>query len=262
MLLSKGSVAAQSLPAPSDARPFEITDNSMLIEEAFNQEPGIFQNIFGFVHSGSSWDAAFTQEWPLGTQKHQISYTVPFASLAGQRGVGDIQIHYRYQAVTEGPGRAAFSPRFTVILPSGNADKNLGSGVIGWQVNLPFSKQRNDLYFHANGGFTHLAGVDSGAVPADEVSLLTPHLAASGIWRIRPMLNVLVENVFEWAQEVDGPGTTGRTAAFTVSPGARGGWNLGDHQLIVGLAAPLTWSDGAMDAGVFVYLSHELPFRR
>lgn len=263
VLLCHEPAAAQSPPALGNARPFEITDNSLLVEEAFNQEPGVFQNIFGFVHNGSSWDAAFTQEWPLGTMTHQFSYTVPFASLAGQRGVGDIQIHYRYQAITEGAGRAAFSPRFTVILPSGSTDKNLGSGAVGWQVNLPFSKQRNDLYFHWNGGFTHLAAVDSGAVPTEHVSLFTPHLAASGIWRIRPMLNALVENVFEWAHEVEGPGTTGRTAVFTVSPGARGGWNLGDHQLIVGLAAPLTWREGAaMDAGAFAYLSYELPFKR
>ena len=85
VLLSYGSAAAQSPPAPDAARRFEITDNSMLVEEAFNQEAGVFQNIFGFVRNGSNWDAAFTQEWPLGTQAHQFSYTLPFASLAGQR---------------------------------------------------------------------------------------------------------------------------------------------------------------------------------
>ena len=35
--------------ASSIARPFEITDNSFLVEEAFNQEANIFQNIFGLA---------------------------------------------------------------------------------------------------------------------------------------------------------------------------------------------------------------------
>lgn len=262
VLVGQRSAVAQSPPAPREAKAFEILDNSFLVEEAFNQERGVVQNIFGFARTGSDWDAAFTQEWPLARQRHQVSYTVPFASLAGQRGVGDIQIHYRYQALVEGARRPAFAPRFTMILPSGGTDKNLGSGVVGWQVNLPFSKQRNDLYFHWSGGFTHLSGVDAGVSPAGDVTLFTPHLAASSIWRIRPMLNVLVEQVFEWAHEVESSGTTGRTAVFTVSPGARGGWELSDHQLVVGLAMPLTLRDGAIEAAVFVYLSYELPFRR
>jgi hypothetical protein len=36
----------------------------------------------------------------------------------------------------------------------------------------------------------------------------------------------------------------------------------GDAQVILGVAAPITWGGGATDAGVFVYFSYELPFRR
>ena len=45
-------------PAPAAAverKPFEISDNSFLVEEAFNQERGIFQNIFGAARTGGQW---------------------------------------------------------------------------------------------------------------------------------------------------------------------------------------------------------------
>ena len=50
--------------------------------------------------------------------------------------------------------------------------------------------------------------------------------------------------------------------SFTLSPGARGGWNLGDQQIILGVAMPITWVDGSAETGVFVYLSYELPFKK
>jgi len=207
----------------------------------------------------ASWQIGFTQEWPLGSQKHQLSYVLPFGGMTGAHGLGDVLINYRYQVLTEAPGRLAFSPRLSVILPTGNEDRGLGSGVVGWQVNLPVSKQRGDLYFHLNGGGTWLPGVASGAA---DVTLFTPHAAASAIWRLRPMLNAMVESVFESSQEIAGSGTTLRQRSFTLSPGVRGGWNLGDHQLIIGLAVPVTWTAGTSEAGVFGYFSYELPFAR
>ena len=40
-------------------------DNSFLVEEAFNQEAGVFQNIFGAARRNGHWGATFTQEWPV-----------------------------------------------------------------------------------------------------------------------------------------------------------------------------------------------------
>src|SRR5258706_14228894 len=144
-------------PIASDAQPssepFAITDNSFLVEEAFNQEAGIFQNIFGWVrHPSGAWEGTFTQEWPIPVMSHQLSYTVPFpgGDVAGR--FGHVLVHYRYQALTEGAGRPAFSPRLSVILPTGPADDE-GTDT-GWQFNLPFSKQSGDLYFHWNAGMT------------------------------------------------------------------------------------------------------------
>src|SRR5688572_10673489 len=90
-LLLPIAAAAQSTTTPpspppqptSSQRPFEILDNSFLVEEAFNQEAGIFQNIFGYTRITDAWAMSFTQEWPVVSQKHQFSYT-----LAGYGGAG------------------------------------------------------------------------------------------------------------------------------------------------------------------------------
>jgi hypothetical protein len=263
-----GSAFAQPRPAESD-RPFEIIDNSFLVEEAFNQEEKIVQNIFSFIRaSDSGWQAVFTQEWPLGTRMHQFSYTIPFGGESGATGLGDIMINYRFQALRETASQPALAPRLSVILPSGNERSGLGNGVVGWQVNLPFSKQRGDFYFHWNGGLTYLPGVLTPAADAgsestsDRVYLLTPHLAGSALWRARPMFNLMLEGFLEFAELAGLAGTTTRETRFTLSPGARGGWNLGTHQLIVGAAVPLTFAESAGDIALLGYFSYELPFKR
>jgi hypothetical protein len=55
---------------------------------------------------------------------------------------------------------------------------------------------------------------------------------------------------------------TGHERLFTLSPGARGGWDLGDQQLILGVAAPVTWGAGEREAAFFFYVSYELPFKK
>jgi DtxR family Mn-dependent transcriptional regulator len=252
--------AAQSAP-PAAARPFEIVDNSFLVEEALNQEPGIFQNIFGFHRGDDAWELMFTQEWPVRSERHQLSYSLPFASVSGDRSVGDLMLHYRYQALAEDPGYPAISPRFSVILPTGRPEL---SNSLGLQVNLPVSKQQGEMYWHANAGVTWFPRTDPqpDVDGTDRVSLVTPHLAGSGILRIRPMFNLMLEGVLEFEQFARPDGTTGRDTVFTLSPGARGGWNLGDHQLIVGAALPVTWVASDSSAGVLLYLSYELPFQR
>jgi DtxR family Mn-dependent transcriptional regulator len=257
-----GAAAQQRAEPPSDAaRPFEIMDNSFLVEEAFNQEHGVFQNIVGIMRMAGDWEAMFTQEWPVGGRTHQFSYSVPLASLAGEHGVGDIFLNYRYQALVEGPGRPAFAPRLSIILPTGSERRGLGNGVVGWQVNLPFSKQRGDVYVHWNAGFTLLPGVRHIEHTAS-ATLFSPYAAASAIWRARPMLNVMLETVLESTEDVIGAGATARAGTLTVAPGVRGGWNLGSRQLILGFAVPVAREEAATHVGAFGYVSYELPFLR
>jgi hypothetical protein len=260
IVLGTGVSVAQATTPPASnerSRPFEIADNSFLVEEAINQEPGVFQHIFnGRVVESGDWEATFTQEWPVFSQTHQFSYTLPYAAAGGASGVGDVLINYRWQALMEGNGMPAFAPRVSIVLPSGSADAGLGNGSLGWQVNLPFSKQAGDLYVHWNAGFTHLPSAESGG---SEHVLLTPHVALSGIWRARPMLHLMLENVVEWEESIEGS-TTARDTVVTLSPGLRFGWNSGDSQTIWGLALPVEFAGGGAGVSLFGYFSYELPF--
>ena len=256
-----GTAFAQSgaTPETGSSRPWEVTDNSFLVEEAFNQEPGVVQNIFGIVRPGDgSWVSAFTQEWPVVVQAHQFSYTVAFGRADSDSGIGDLLLHYRFQAWDGTGSRPAFSPRISLILPTGSASRGLGNGGPGWEVNLPFSKQVRDIYFHWNAGFTHLPSARGDLVEHD---LLIPRVAASGIWRVRPMVNLMLESIFEWAETI-GDTATERTYATTLLPGVRGGWNIGEAQVILGVGVPVTFTSGTTEAGVFGYFSYELPFLR
>lgn len=263
-ILTFASAGSAQTPAPASlsARPFEITDNSFLVEEAFNQEAGVFQNIFGAIRSsGDTWAPAFTQEWPMGAQTHQFSYTLSWLSSQGTSGFGDTLINYRNQVWMEGPGRPAFSPRISLVVPTGSVERGLGRGSAGLQINLPFSKQAGNVYWHWNAGLTWLPQVDVTPGTDDHVSLATPFLAGSGIYRLRPMFHLMLESVAQFEEYPFGDGTA-RETFVTLSPGARGGWNVGDHQLILGFAVPVTWGGDDTEKAAFFYFSYELPFKR
>jgi hypothetical protein len=75
------------------------------------------------------------------------------------------------------------------------------------------------------------------------------------------MFHAMLESVLAYE---DLPSTlgTGHERLFTLSPGARGGWDLGDQQLILGVAVPVTWAAGDHETAVFFYVSYELPFKK
>ena len=260
-VLTLASVARAQSSTTSAPRPFEISDNSFLVEEAFNQEPGIFQNIFTATRGGGVWIPAFTQEWPISSQTHQFSYTLSWYAGEGSNGFGDTLINYRYQALTEGPGRPAFAPRLSIVVPTGSFERGLGAGTTGMQFNLPFSKQMGDFSWHWNAGLTWFPQMEGTTDAPGTVSIESPFLAGSGIYRLRPMFHVMLETVANFEEFPDAGGTT-RERLFTLSPGVRGGWNVGDAQVIVGLAVPTTWLDGRADRAAFLYFSYELPFKR
>ena len=250
---------------PDSNRPFEILDNSFLVEEAFNQDAGVFQNIFSFTpRFGGGWEASFTQEWPVPGRRHQLSYTVPFSGIDGSTHTDDVLLNYRVQILNEGDRRPALAPRLSLVLPTARASDDQHD--LGLQVNVPFSKQRGDWYLHWNVGVTWLPHARSpGADPlalGRRANLTSPMVAASAIWRVSPMLNVMLETLAESSEAVDEVGGTTRTTEVTVSPGLRRGWNIGDgKQIVVGLALPVKLVDGGTETSVLTYFSYELPFR-
>ncbi len=252
-LAGTSSAQQPSAAAANGSEPFKITDNSFLVEEAFNQEAGIFQNIFNTVRAGGDWASTFTQEWPAPSAKHQLSYTLVWSHIDGDAEFGSTLINYRYQLMFEGPGRPAFSPRISLVLPTGAFDST------GVQFNLPFSKQTGDVFWHWNAGMTWQPSVE---FEGGDRSIESSFLAGSAIVRLRPMLNAMLETVVNFDELPTAVGTV-RDKAFTLSPGVRGGWNFGDKQLILGFAVPITWTgDEDADTAAFFYLSYELPFKK
>ena len=256
LLLTLASAAlARQAPVEPAPEPFRITDNSFLVEEAFNQEAGVFQNIFTTLRADGAWAATFTQEWPVVSQTHQFSYTL--AWIQGRNAsFNDALLNYRYQAMLEGPGRPAFSPRASVILPTSTSDD---PDAFGLQFNLPFSKQSGDVYWHWNAGLTWRPSMK---VDGESLNLQAPFVAGSAILRVHPMFHAMLESVLTSEELPSEPGRTRREQLFTVSPGVRGGWDLGDQQLILGFAVPVTWGGAERETSAFLYLSYELPFKK
>ncbi|HEU4892828.1 MAG TPA: metal-dependent transcriptional regulator [Vicinamibacterales bacterium] len=255
LLLTNPVQAQPQQPFQPATEPFRISDNSFLVEEAFNQEAGIFQNIFNAARSEQVWASTFTQEWPIASQTHQFSYTLAWAN--GERfDFGDVLLNYRYQALMEGPGRPAFSPRLSVILPTAS-DPDVGDSP-GLQFNLPFSKQTGDVYWHWNAGMTWRPSADFGN---GSENLASPFFAGSAIARLKPMFHAMLETVLAY-EDLPSIIGTGHERLLTLSPGVRGGWDLGDKQLVLGLAVPVTWAAGGHETAAFFYVSYELPFKK
>lgn len=258
-LVAAHTAAAQTAASSGDDE-WKIIDNSFLVEEAFNQDPHVVQNIFQYQQQTfRDWQFTFTQEWPVPGKRHQLSYTIPWQSVDGTRGAGDVLINYRLQVIDEGGGHPAFSPRVSVILPSGN--EAAGAGFHGLQVNLPFSKRQGLFYFHWNAGFTTVWS-------QDDVRLTSPMIAGSIIYRARQMLNLMLEGEFggissEVASAIPGaPPESQRVKVAILSPGVRGGWNLSDDkQIVVGVAGPVSWTGGTTNAALLLYFSYEGPVK-
>jgi hypothetical protein len=251
-----------SSQTPAQRPRFEIVDNSFLVEEAFNQESGVVQTIASFARSSlGDWALMFTQEWPFRDVTHQLSYSIPLSRIESRHGMGDVLINYRFQAISEDSRRPAFTPRLSLLVPTGNSEHGFGYGRAGWQVNLPLSKQAGRWYFHGNAGFTYVPQVQvSPDDDARRVALFSPAVGGSAIVQISPLVNLLFESVSTSDERVDDSGVhRGTTTIF--SPGLRRGWNLADKQIVVGGAAPITLGKSP-DAGFLLYFSYEARFRK
>lgn len=251
--------APQSGVAAEDARPAAgISDNSFLIEEAYNQEAGVVQHIATLTRQNGSWAASYTDEWPVISQAHQFSYTVPYTWLdnsdGGASGFGDVMLNYRYQALFESDALPAFAPRASLIIPTGKEDRGLGEGSTGYQINLPVSKIVSDrVTLHGNAGLTSYFDID-GHRP------VSTFVGGSIIYAATRDFNLMFEAIHNWDQSVNDARQLERDTSFTLSPGFRTAFNSPSGQLVLGIAAPIEFADGDRDYGVFFYGSFEHNF--
>jgi hypothetical protein len=243
-----------------------IQDNSFFIEEAYNQEPGVVQHILNvpinFTNGAREITPTFTQEWPVFSQTHQFSYTIPYVFTEDENGIADMQLNYRVQALMEDEWTPAFAPRFSLVLPTGNEHKGFGRGVVGYQFNLPFSKIVSDRWtLHFNAGMSVFPDVRGH-------NLTGYNLGASAIYAVSRDFNLMLETVAGWNEDIAEGAfafeeSVERSTSAIVSPGVRYAFNLpNDAQLVVGAALPIGLTSDSPDWGIFFYCSFEHPFVR
>ena len=239
-----------------------IEDNSFLIEEAYNQEDRVVQHIFSMQYlDAESKDVYFdfTQEWPLFGQTSQLSISLPFTSLASgtAKGIGDAMLNYRYQFFNK-ENWAAVSPRFSLILPTGNREKGLVDGKLGFEINLPASKRlSNDFVVHANAGVTLIPNAIK--ILNEEKLFSQYHVGGSLIYLYSYNLNFMIEFLNSFTTEYDILGESNLASETILSPGFRLAIDLGNLQIVPGFAFPINLSD-ENSISYFGYLSFEHPF--
>ncbi len=242
-----------------------IRDNSFLVEEAYNQEDHVVQEINNFIALGPErdWFYVFTQEWPLGGMKNQLSYTLSLTdpgNLGGDTGLGDSLVNYRYQVAGGGPQRVAFAPRVSLVIPTGDEKEERGQGAFGILVNLPMSIEFTDqLVGHSNAGGAFIPSAKNAA--GDKADITDYFLGQSLVWLARPTLNAVFEAVYTWEEEVTGPGATERSNSFVLNPGLRWAINRPSGlQIVPGICVPIGVGPSRGDEALFLYLSFEHPF--
>lgn len=257
------------LPAAGQTKdsrePGPIQDNSFLVEEAYNQEPGVVQHIqqFQWTSASKTWAYTFTQEWPVTGVKHQLSYTIPVVRVARDGsssavGLGDILLNYRYQLVGDGDATVALAPRLSVLLPTGSARRGLGAGGAGAQISAPMSVVLSSRWqVNANVGATWVPsarnelGVHAGT--------LGYNFGASGIWRGSSTLDLLLEAVWARSESPSGPGRVRADRVCLISPGVRWAYNFQNGlQIVPGVGVPIGVGP-SHDRSVLLYLSFEHP---
>jgi outer membrane putative beta-barrel porin/alpha-amylase len=256
------ALAVLAAPAIAPAEEGPIQDNSFLVEEAYNQEPGVIQHISSFTRArAGSWAYSFTEEWPVLGQTHQASVTFNYAGLqpSSARGMGDVALNYRLQAVGNGETPVAFAPRLTAILPTGDAARGLGTGGVGLQINLPVSVVLSERFVtHTNVGGTWVPSATASAGGSGPLSAFAA--GQSFVWLAHRRVNFLVEGLYTWT-EVAGPAGAERTESLTVNPGVRAAFDFASGlQIVPGVSVPIGLGPSRGERGILFYLSFEHPF--
>jgi hypothetical protein len=258
--LSAQQATRTTPPAAKEAPP--ISDNSFIVEEAYNQELGVVQHVSAFRRDRTgAWGYGFTQEWPFSSQRHQLSYTVPLVSGGGmQSGLGDVMLNYRYQALGMHEEPVLFAPRLSVILPTGDVATGRGAGGPGLQVNLPLSIEHTDVFVtHWNAGATMTRARVLSGVHGTTRGL---NAAGSAIWLVAPTFNLMLEGAWERAEALDDLGVRESTDRFVLVPGVRGAINLSSGmQIVPGIGVPIGVGPSRGTRDLFLYLSVEHNFR-
>lgn len=239
----------------------KIQDNSFLLEEAYNQEDGVVQHIqvFQYMKKSKDWQYTFTQEWPVPRLAHQFSYTIPVTHFHDDdaTGVGDVLLNYRYQAIMK--DKIALAPRLSLILPTGDYKRGLGTDTVGYQVNIPLSVELSDKFVtHWNMGATYTPRAKDSA--GGKSNIRGFNYGASVIYLATENFNLVLEAVGTSTETAQNNGLTTTESAFFINPGVRFAINFKSGlQIVPGFSVPIGLGPSEGEYGGLVYLSFEHP---
>jgi hypothetical protein len=255
-----------------------IEDNSMFLEEAFNQDPGAIQHISNFVFDEGEVTYSYTQEIPLFKSNHQISFTVPYSTVKRPdqltaigiiqfpSGFGDLMIHYRPTIWGKNHPWAMVIPRFSLIIPTGSGQHGLGSGVWGSQFNLAVTKRfSRKILTTYNVGFTvmfksHYDTYDGNGKPVVvyERDIFMKNVGVGLIFLAHPKYNLMLEYASNFEEQILDDGAIESVQSSVVNPGFRFAFNVGRTQVVPGLGFPLKFQNGEfLSSSTFIYFSIE-----
>jgi len=244
-----------------------IEDNSVLLEEAYNQERGVVQFIQAMQWNKKSrtFDYSFANEIPITDEKHQFSYTIPMSfnkNDSHAQGIGDLSLEYRTQWVKRRDEVLA-ATKFSLLTPTGDVKQGLGNGRYGGKMNNAITSILSDMFVaHWNFGMTYYPEAEN--TTGGSNSSVSFNYGASLYYMHSESFNLFTE-VYAADDEVvnDGNGRnvgSTRQSTYIVSPGMRFAINNdGGSQLVPGISFPITMGlNGAeSDRGVILYLSFE-----
>lgn len=256
MLQLLSAIAFAGLGSLSSAEPVE--DNSFLVEEAYNQEPGVVQFIQSFQKNrlGRDWDYLFVNEIPVPNETHQFSYEIPVAnrSAVEKTKIADVKLNYRQEFLHNETFVA--TGRLSATLPTGDYKNDFGAGAPGYELSLITSMTLNKKWVqHWNVGMGMTPGAKNSS--DEKADLQSYFFGVSNVYLFTDSLNFMLEVVGRVESEVVGPKTAAFTDSFTISPSVRYGIDVADWQIVPGFAIPTDVKGDHQESGFLAYLSVE-----
>lgn len=259
--MKKFIALALSLPVAAFAA---IEDNSFLLEEAFNQEWGVYQFIQKYSTSelAKGYEYTFENEIPITDKTQQFSYELAFArpESPGHGAVSDVGLNYRVQPYNK--DGVIVAERFGLIVPTGRVDNDAGNGVFGFEFMQSASLLLNDYFItHFNFGFDVKPNAKSKGIR--ERRTLTGFTAGSSIIYLwKENVNLMFEALMQSGQSTNPDGTKSAETSVTLNPGMRFAMDFDwkDTQVVPGISFPTEILNGPTEHGVLFYLSIEPKF--
>lgn len=242
----------------------KIEDNSFLLEEAFNQEWGVYQFIqkYQVLNKSNNYNYTFGNEIPITDKVHQFSYEFAYARADGiEHGtISDLTLNYRLQPVNKDGFLVA--ERVGLIVPTGRVQTGGGNGVYGFEFMQAATITLSEQWMnHWNFGFRVLPSAKTAGI--DKRRTLTSFTAGTSVvYLLSDNFNLLLEGLLRAGQSVNPDGSKEAETTMVINPGFRFASDLAwkDTQIVPGVSFPTELLNGPTQHGILFYLSIEPKF--